>query len=122
MASPNNQYYTLGNYDVTLKASQHDNCFDIYSKNITVLDIPTGISEANSNNNFKVWINENSLLINSDQNSSIQVRNVLGQILFNSNHNKRHSFDLKNISSQILVVSIYNQNKTYTNKINFVKK
>jgi len=118
--SPTHQYTAVGDYLVTLNASQTNSCFESYSKDITVLDFPTAITEAYQPHQLKIWINNNTLLIKGKNITSIHVRNVLGQILFSNSNQTQHSFDLSKLSSQILIISTNNTPSSI--KINFIKK
>ena len=120
--SPNHQYTVAGEYLVTLKAEQSIDCFQTFSKEIVVLDIPTAISENSSNKKVKAWINNNTLLIKNTQKANISIRNVVGQVLFNENGKNNHAFDLSKISSQMLIINIYDNLNTAPIKINFIKK
>ena len=114
--------YQLDYKSVTLKAEQSIDCFQTFSKEIVVLDIPTAISENSSNKKVKAWINNNTLLIKNTQKANISIRNVVGQVLFNENGKNNHAFDLSKISSQMLIINIYDNLNTAPIKINFIKK
>ncbi|MDG1477857.1 MAG: PKD domain-containing protein, partial [Vicingaceae bacterium] len=120
--SPSHQYTVAGEYLVTLKAEQSANCFETLSKEIVVMDTPTAISENNSTNKFKAWINNNTLSIKGNQNINIDVRNLLGQVLFNAYGKNQYAFDLSEISSQILILNIQGNSNSAPIKINFIKK
>ena len=122
LVSPSHQYTVAGDYLITLIAAQTSNCFETISKNITVLDLPSAIVKTHSTNELKIWVKENALLIKGNKNSTVQVRNVLGQILFNATNNNEYSFDLSKLSSQILIVNISGNNTTFSKKVTFVKK
>ena len=121
LVSPTHQYETIGDYLITLNAAQSSNCFETISKNITVLDFPTDIVKTHSINELKVWVKDNTLLIKGTKNSTVHVRNILGQKLFNASNDKEYSFDLSKLSSQILIVNINSNNTTSSKKVHFVK-
>jgi len=121
LVSPTHQYTVPGDYLITLVAAQSLDCFETYTKNITVLDFPTAIIEDELNNSVNIWIKDNTLLIEANKNSTVHIRNVLGQILFTSTNEDKHSFDLSKLSSQLIIIN----SEDYiipSSKINFIKQ
>tara|TARA_B100000809_G_scaffold230223_1_gene244371 strand:- start:2502 stop:5573 length:3072 start_codon:yes stop_codon:yes gene_type:complete len=122
LVSPSHQYNAPGEYLVTLNAAQSINCYETLSKDIVVIDTPTAISENMLNKTLKAWINNNTLLIKGNENINIDVRNILGQVIFNATGKNQYSFDLSKISSQMLILNISNNHNSPPIKMNFIKK
>jgi hypothetical protein len=120
--SPTHNYNQAGNHLVLLKSYQTPNCFEIATKNITVVDDITSIQNLDPNNKPKVWINNNNLLITGNNISNIKVGNLLGQLLFTSQNSneERQVFDLNQLNSQVLIVTTFSNNKVSSNKVVFV--
>jgi hypothetical protein len=118
--SPGYQYNLPGIYLVSLFSHQNNDCFEIASKNITVIDdLITSINNATIDEKTKVWINNNQLNITGKNITKIDVRNILGEILFSSYDN--NVFNLAQISNQVLIVTTFDSNKVSSHKVNFVK-
>ena len=121
-SSPTHQYTQAGNYLVSLDAFQNANCFESFSKTITVLNMSTEIDEENLEPKSKAWINSNYLTIESVKIDKIEIRNVLGQTLFLSNIKEDYqTFNLETLSSQIFVITIYSKDQTSSFKVNYIK-
>jgi hypothetical protein len=118
--SPSHVYSQTGNYFVSLIASQSINCFETYNKLITVLSNPTGIDEAYNVEEVKVWISNDNLNVIGTDITSIEIRNILGQLLFTSRNTNR-IFNLEKLSSQTLIVSITKKNQISSTKVQYLK-
>lgn len=122
LTSPTHQYTQVGNYFVTLDASQNVNCYETVSKTITVLNMATSIIEAEQPNSAKIWLNAGQLQINGTDIDKIEIRNIIGQLLLVSDLNKdQQTINLENISSQALLVTVISKNKPSSTKVNYIK-
>lgn len=99
-------YNQPGNYLVNLRAMQNSNCYEDYSKIISVVNA-TGIEDNATSNETKAWINNDVLTVNlnSDNYKHIEVRNTLGQVIYNGN-----------VSNSIFTLSMHN----YSNGVYFI--
>ena len=99
-------YNQPGNYLVNLRAMQNSNCYEDYSKIISVVNA-TGIEDNATSNETKAWINNDVLTVNlnSDKYKHIEVRNTLGQVIYNGN-----------VSNSIFTLSMHN----YSNGVYFI--
>jgi PKD repeat protein len=123
LVSPTHTFTQIGNYNVTLNAYQHSNCFETISKNIVVLNLTTSISNTNLNEEVKIWINNNILSVKKDKIKAIYIRDVLGKLLFSSKKSTiKQQFNLSHLSSQTLIVIIQSEKSFNSFKINFIKK
>ena len=67
-----------------------------------------------------VWTANNQLLVKGNDIDKIMVRNVLGQLLFESTTEK--TFNLNQLSTQTLIVIITHNNQITSSKIQYIKK
>ncbi|NQX96625.1 MAG: PKD domain-containing protein [Flavobacteriales bacterium] len=122
LVSPIHQYTQAGDYLVSLNANQSNDCYVSYSKTITVLSIITNIQNTTTSNSIKMWVDNNTLLILGEGITHVDVRNILGQVLFNSTNQNQNTFDLSALSSQVLIISVVDGNNLSSSKVNYIKK
>jgi hypothetical protein len=122
--NPSHQYTMVGIYNVELAAFQNANCYQTSIKEITVLDNSTAITDIENNDDIKLWVNNNHLIIKStDKITRVLVRNTLGQIIIESNkQGTDYSIDLKLISPQLLLITTIKDKKFITHKINYLNQ
>ncbi|MCB0401228.1 MAG: PKD domain-containing protein [Flavobacteriales bacterium] len=107
--NPNHVYGQIGNYLVTLKASQNMNCFEDYTKLITVVHNITGINDLQESSTIKTWIDNDVLTIqlNKTAYQAVEIRNALGQVIYNELvHADQLSFDLNSLSAGMYIVRL----------------
>ena len=122
LSSPAHQYTNAGTYTVTLNASQSNNCYNMSSQNIIVIDdITTAIPNQINKNQTKVWIRAHKLNIEGNEIISIAVSNILGQTLYHAGNKKQYVFDLSKLNSQVLIVNVSNNGISSATKVNFIK-
>ncbi len=123
--SPTHTYNQSGTFLVSLTASQTANCYNTYTKNITVLGIATSISELNTNQNVKVWIHEGVLNINLANKiyNKIEIRNILGQLLYTKNNPTKDimSVNIGKVRGNVLVLSLIGQQRVDVIKLPITK-
>jgi hypothetical protein len=121
LTSPSHLYNQPGTFPVTLEANQTTNCFSTFSKDVVVIndDLITTIQNQNNENDTKVWIKNNQLIVEGKDIRLIQVKNVLGQTLIQTN---TQIINLNMITSQVLLVTVYQAKTNSVSKINFSKK
>ena len=122
--NPTHTYDQEGIYNVEFIAYQTPLCYSSIYRDITVLDISTGINSATENSAIKIWINNSVLNVTSIMSfDKLEVRNVLGQEIFSSFEPQNNiTVDLKSLSSQILIVKTLKGGKIHSSKIQFIKK
>ena len=122
--NPTHTYDQEGIYNVEFIAYQTPLCYSSIYRDITVLDISTGINSATENSAIKIWINNNVLNLTSIMSfDKLEVRNVLGQEIFSSFEPQNNiTVDLKSLSSQILIVKTLKGGEIHSSKIQFIKK
>ena len=69
-----------------------------------------------------MWVDNNTLLILGEGITHVDVRNILGQVLFNSTNQNQNTFDLSALSSQVLIISVVDGNNLSSSKVNYIKK
>lgn len=125
LPSPAHTYFVDGNYLVSLVASQTANCSEIYSKIITVLITPTNINEAATNDAIKAWISSDILTIDLKNNnySTIEIRNVLGQLVYSNHRNLIGTFslDVSKLKSSVFMITLTNATEVEVIKIPYIK-
>lgn len=122
LPSPSHQYSQVGNYVVTLDASQNINCYESISKTITVLNTATSINDINHLTATKIWVSNNKLFTKGNDIANIEIRNILGQLLFvSTSNNSEQIFNLEKISSQTLIVTIIKKNHISSTKVQYLK-
>jgi len=122
LISPFHTYLSTGMYQVSLNAYQNNYCFEQFTKNMVVLDHVTSINDESISPKTKVWINQNNLFVKGKSIDKIEVRSVLGQVLFSSFNSNNSVFDLEGIPSQILLVNTAKEDKTSSTKIIYLRK
>ena len=123
VTSPVHQYSQAGIYNVTLNAYQDTDCFETFTKIITVIETITAVSKETSTNQTKIWSANNQLLINGQELNSVSVKSIIGQTLFSSNNvSDYYTFDLNGIASQTLIVTTTRNQEMNTVKIIYLKE
>ena len=118
-SSPAHQYTQAGLYPVTLSAYQTTDCFSNATSNILVIDdFTTEIENYNNNQNPKVWINNNYLMIDAQEIKQVVVKDALGRTLVKTS--SKMKIDLTNISSQTLIINIKYKDSSFMSKINHI--
>jgi hypothetical protein len=114
-----------GSYTVTVMDSQGGSCCPNVPQGCFV---PTGgltdISENNSDNGLSIFPNPTNSFINIDdekkqfQNSTIEIKNYLGQVVFTTPFNSQ--INLQNLSAGMYFLTI--QDKTSSKTVKFIKQ
>jgi len=125
LPSPIHTYFIDGNYFVNLIASQNANCYQTYTKLITVLISPTGIDETINNDAIKAWINSDILTIDFNNSSfnQLQINNVLGQLVY-ANHQDftgTFSLDVSKLKSSVFLITLTNATEVEVIKVPYIK-
>ena len=125
LPSPAHTYFIDGNYLVNLIASQNANCYQTYTKLITVLISPTGIGETINNEAIKAWIYGDVLTIDLKNNSysDIEIRTILGQLVYTNHRNLIGSFslDVSKLKSSVFMITLTNATEVEVIKIPYIK-
>ncbi|MBL4593239.1 MAG: PKD domain-containing protein [Flavobacteriales bacterium] len=122
--SPIHSYTIAGDYLVNLTASISANCSANYNKLITVVGNATGIDENENNNTVNAWISSNVLTINLAQNKYdfIELRNVLGQIIYSENNpSNTFTLNVSEYSSSLFLITLSSLENTKVIKVPYVK-
>lgn len=122
--SPTHTYLQEGNYLVRLNAYQSLNCYDSFSKNVTVLNLTTGINNVIDKTSLKAWIENNFLNLNLNNliYDKLEIRNTLGQLIFvKHNLEDDQKISLTNFSSSIYFINLFRENEVNTIKIPHIK-
>jgi hypothetical protein len=87
-------------------------------------ELATSVDNLSSIDRPQVWISNNSLIVTGKEIRAITVRNLLGQVLFNStNINlEKQVFSLNQLSSQVLIVTTLTENIISSDKVFYVNK
>lgn len=121
--NPNHLFTNVGNYLVNLKAMQNANCFTSYNRLITVQN-STGINEIN-NEKVKAYISQNDLVIKLNANlyTTIEIRNNLGQTVYNNNiYQNAFTINLSAFSNGVYFVLLTDKKAaTTTHKVVYSK-
>lgn len=126
--NPTHVYAAEGIYKVELIAVSNDGCTKSTTQNVNVRSVATGIE--NNNNSQEVIVNNigNNVVVSfkgyTNENASITISNVLGQVLFTGNHNVSNTFNytLKDVDTQVLIVKTTIDGKSITNKLALTSK
>ncbi len=122
--SPFHNYTQAGDYLVNLKASINANCFESYSHFITVVGNATGIDKNIKNGLVNAWINSDVLTVDLANNKYdfIEVRNVLGQIIYSENDPTNvFALNVREFSSNLFIITLNNNKQTDVIKLPYVK-
>jgi hypothetical protein len=123
--SPTHTYTQSGDYNISLTALQNSNCFNTYSKLVNVSNSLTNINDNLSLENLPIWVDEHVLFIDFKNKSfeKLEIRNVLGQVIFNSQNvpHELFSLNLSQLSSNVLFVTLYAKNSSSTVKVPILK-
>lgn len=122
VVNPVHTYAQVGDYLVSLTSSQHSNCFEKYTKLITVEQSAVGVNEKELASNT-MYIENNQLLVRmtSTNYQFIRVSNVIGQEVYsNTITSPSFSIDFSGFSKGMYVVTLLsNDNSSESFKIPF---
>ena len=87
-------------------------------------NLATSLDDLKSTDGPKVWINNTDLIVSGKEIKNITIRNLLGQILFNSTKTdqEKQIFNLDQLSTQVLLITTLSDYKFSSEKILFVNK
>jgi PKD repeat protein len=126
--NPTHIYAAEGIYKVVLIAVSNDGCTNSTTQNVNVRSVATGIE--NNSNSQEVIVNNigNNVVVSfkgyTNENASIIISNVLGQVLFTGNHNVSSTFNytLQDVDTQVLIIKTTIDGKSIKNLLALTSK
>ena len=113
LSNPIHTYKDVGDYVVNLKAIQNTNCYENYSRQITVIND----AEVTADNNLAIWINNDVLTVNLNNEfyKNIEIRNTLGQLIYSGNiNNITFTLPMSKYSNGVYFVMLTDTNDAIT--------
>ena len=102
---------TLNGYRSNLKNSDVSvNCTGIVSNNNI---------DNNNNNRFNIYPNPSNgkFIVMTENNVKIEILNILGNIIYQSNNSSTQEIDLSFVENGIYIININSENERFTEKI-----
>ncbi len=115
-------YKAEGTYTVTLTVTNGQGCTSVTTKTIVVSNA-TGINTINSDNQIKIWSNENQVYIDFTKQgkveADIELYNIIGQLLSSEKFGKSliYTKQLANMEAAYIIVKVNNGGAVLTKKL-----
>jgi PKD repeat protein len=114
--APTHTYAADGVYTVCLTSTNSNNCTDSVCQTVTIQGV--GVKE-NAKNNFTFYPNpsEGNITITTSHLSTVQIVNIVGNIVSTQNINGTKTLDLSDLSKGSYFIKVTAEGKTETKKL-----